>query len=148
MMQDGLDPSFRRSRDLSGYSKDSSLVFRILWPLLAVLVIFSELANHIMSHSLLLALFTLESVPSQAAGSPIAKTAGPYRAPLYGANHPDKVPNAYLVMFKFNASHTLDQHWQTIGKDLSSSEGKRFHDLSCLSGYTISPIVSILVSGS
>lgn len=103
---------------------------------------------------LLIALVVGELLLCRVTGSPI----GPHRAPLYGATHPNKVPNSYVVMLYFtlpnseqksfrlpmftsqrNTSYTLDQHWQTIGIDLSSSEG--FDDLSALSGYTSSQIV-------
>jgi hypothetical protein len=44
-----------------------------------------------------------------------------YQAPLYGGDHPDAVPDSYMVAFK--QGYTLTQHWQTIGQDLSNTTG-------------------------
>lgn len=56
-------------------------------------------------------------------------------APLYRAADPNRVANSYIVKFKHESSDfDIEQHWQAIGKDLSSAKG--FHYFPATSGYT------------
>ena len=52
-------------------------------------------------------------------------------APLFGLEHDTKIPNEYIVMFQ--PGHTLEQHYEAIGKNFSDSP--RFHNLDFLPGY-------------
>ena len=52
-------------------------------------------------------------------------------SPLYGTDHPDKVPDHYLVALTQN--YTIEQHWNTIGQNLSDLP--RFIHYDALSGY-------------
>ena len=69
-----------------------------------------------MLQSLVLYCF-LGSVFQQVSGAAIGNT--PYQAQLHGEDHPDAVPDSYLVAFK--KDYTIAQHWQTIGTDLSNT---------------------------
>lgn len=42
-----------------------------------------------------------------------------FRAALHYMDHEAVVPNQYLVAFDPHMNYSLDQHWQTIGTDLS-----------------------------
>ena len=56
-------------------------------------------------------------------------------APLKGGDSSTRIPDEYIVYFK--PDYTLEQHFETIGKDLSTSRG--FVDMDFLPGY-IAPI--------
>lgn len=69
-----------------------------------------------------------------------------YLAPLHGETSSNAAPKIYIVMFMQDGPYDtdIDQHWQTIGMNLSSSE--QFHHLSVSLGYTArieeSPLIS------
>jgi len=61
----------------------------------------------------------LGSALQQVSGAVIGDTR--YQAKLHGEDHPDAVPDSYLIFFK--KGYTITQHWQTIGTDLSNTTG-------------------------
>lgn len=77
----------------------------------------------------------------------LASPTDAYVAPLLGEDHPNRTLDSYMVKFKQKSAYTLDQHWRTIGVNLSSSE--QFHHLRILSGYTariVSTIGTLIIS--
>lgn len=66
-----------------------------------------------------------------------------YRAPMYGESQINQAPIAYIAMFKHSSAHDIDQHWEAIGMNLSSSE--EFRKLPLLSGYTATMVSTLLV---
>lgn len=64
-------------------------------------------------------------------------------APLYREADHNRVADSFIVVFKQDGDEYIEQHWQTIGMDLSSSED--FHCFSAISGYTASMVRDLLL---